>query len=197
MFSWSPVLLVLYILYILILYQVCIFFPFVACCFAQMKASLTIQKLFGFMASHYWWLFLACAIGVPSTTGQCAKGDREKRPVPNKMFRSIKAEGAIQERRVSRGGRRLRVDSILETPRNLCAHEFPDVLHRVKPEGTSTGKGKWMWVPTCNQEALCNRYPLMKVKSVFSSGISLDILTTLQGRSGAQEKLANTKQIQR
>lgn len=27
----------------------------------------------------------------------------------------------------------------------------------------------------------------MKVKSVFSSGISLDILTTLQGRSGAQE----------
>ena len=54
-------------------------------------------------------------------------------------------------------------------------------------------KGKQIRSPTLNQEAICKPYLLGKGKSVFSSGFSLTLSITLQGRPHAQGQLTNTK----
>lgn len=52
---------------------------------------------------------------------------------------------------------------------------------------SSTEEGKWTLAPTPNQEAICNGLPQANEDLVFSSRASLSTLTTLKGRSHAQE----------
>jgi hypothetical protein len=49
-----------------------------------------------------------------------------------------------------------------------------------------SGWGTWTWAPTPNQEAICNWCRLAKGKLVLSNGVSVDILTTAQGKPYAQ-----------
>lgn len=51
----------------------------------------------------------------------------------------------------------------------------------------STGMGEGIWASSPNQEAICNQYLPTKDESVFSSEISLGVLTTPQGRLRAQQ----------
>lgn len=61
-------------------------------------------------------------------------------------------------------------------------------------QGSRTERGKWTWAPTTDQEATCNWFLLTKETLVPSDGFSLhSVLTTCQGRSHAQECLANRK----
>lgn len=62
-------------------------------------------------------------------------------------------------------------------------------LHKFKPDRVPARevRGNWMRAPTPNQKAISNRHPLAKEKFVFFNGVSLGIITTLKGRTDAQE----------
>lgn len=64
-------------------------------------------------------------------------------------------------------------------------------------QGPSAERGKWTQGPTPSHKDICNQYQLAKGKLVFSNRVSLDIITTIQGRTHAQEKLPNAKEIQK
>lgn len=59
--------------------------------------------------------------------------------------------------------------------------------------GASHERRKWTWSIMPNQQVISNQNFLAKGKSMFSNEVSVDILTTLQGRPHARECLANTK----
>lgn len=57
----------------------------------------------------------------------------------------------------------------------------------------SSEKGKWAQSPTPNHKAICNLYFLGKENSVFSSGTTLGVSTTLQRKGSCSETLTQNK----
>ena len=60
--------------------------------------------------------------------------------------------------------------------------------------GPNTERGKWVQVPSLTKKlSISDLQLLAKEKLVFSSGVSLGLLTTLLGIPYAQEWMENTK----
>lgn len=55
-------------------------------------------------------------------------------------------------------------------------------------------EGTWTWASTPNQAAICNWYPLAMDKFVSCKGISVGVLTTLQGQPHDQERQPTWKE---
>lgn len=66
-------------------------------------------------------------------------------------------------------------------------------VYKPRQKNPSSEKGKWAQSPTPNHKAICNRYFLGKENSVFSSGTTLGVSTTLQRKGSCSETLTQNE----
>lgn len=84
----------------------------------------------------------------------------------------------------------LHILAIMETQiKNTLRFYFTPIRMAKRTTDMKCGPG-----PCPNQEAVCNWHLLAKTKPVFSSGVSLGILTILQGWLYTQKELTDSKQ---